>query len=188
MAWARDSGFAMQDRPSGGWKPVVAAARALLVDASIEPPPGEGPKPLGKGKRLSYRYPTAGIPGAPARSDDPIRQADHAELCELALRLWLAETYGRSREDYARWQVGSGWPAASRFDQHGGFSKLRARARAANTVERRVHGTPVTDATRLRAERLRNRLVGDEAPVAFCDAVRAVLAGGAETGQPPRST
>lgn len=187
-AWARDSGFAMQARPSGGWKPVVADARALLVDAGIEPPDGDGPKPLGKGKRLSYRYPAAGIPGAPARSDDPVRQADHAELCVLALRLWLAQAYRRQRDDYARWQVGSGWPAPSRFDQHGGFAALRTRARDANAAEHRDHGTPVTDTTRLRAERLRNRLAGAERPVPFADAVRAVLAGAVETAQPPLST
>jgi hypothetical protein len=124
----------MQARPSGGWKPVIADARGLLVDAGVEPPVGDGPKPLGKGKRLSYRYPAAGIPGAPARarSDNPARQAEHAELCVLALRLWLAQAYRRQRDDYVSWQVGSLWPAASRFDQHGGFARLRARTREEN--------------------------------------------------------
>lgn len=158
LAWARDTGFAMQDRPTGGWKPVIAAARELLVEAGLEPPAGQGPKPLGKGKRLSYRYPLAGIPGAPTRSSDPVRASDHEELCVLALRMWLADHSGSSRDDYLRWQVDSGWPAASRFDQHGGFKALRARAREQNTGEWRAHGEAVTPATRERAELLRNRL------------------------------
>jgi len=188
LAWARDTGFAMQDRPTGGWKLVIAAARELLADAGLEPPAGEGPKPLGKGKRLSYRYPLAGIPGAPTRSTDPVRASDHEELCVLALRLWLAERGESSRDDYIRWQVDSGWPAASRFDQHGGFKALRTRARKQNTAESRAHGKAVTPTARGRAEQLRNRLAAiEDHPVPFGEAVRRVLAGEHRAGRPPRS-
>ncbi len=46
----------------------------------------------------------------------------------------------------------------------------------------------MTDTTRPRAARLRNRLASAERPVQFADAVRAVLAEAVETAQPPLST
>lgn len=194
LAWARDSRFAMQDRPRGGWKPVIAGARELLIGAGVEPPPGDGPRPLGKGKRLQYRYPVDGVPGAPPRADEvaTVRTAKFEELCVLALRIWLVEVGvrgGTTREGYLSWQVGTGWPAPSRFAPYGGFKTLRARAREANAAERRRHGQPLTDMTRRRAETLRRHLTAaTPGPVPFADALRAVLAGPHAEGQPPKQT
>lgn len=192
LAWARDSRFAMQDRPRGGWKPVIAEARELLIGAGIEPPPGDGPRPLGKGKRLRYRYPVDGVPGAPPRADEvaTVRTAKFEELCVLALRIWLADVGGRggtTREDYLSWQVGTGWPAPSKFAPYGGFKALRARAREANAAERRQHGQPLTDMTRRRAETLRRHLTtATPDPVPFPDALKVVLARPHADGQPPK--
>lgn len=183
-AWARDTGFALSTRQFNPWKPVITRAAKLLAAAGIEPPSG-GPKGLGAGEHVKYRYPVNGIPGAPPRDGrgTPERNAVHEEFCVLALRVWLASLASKdsvSRSRYLSWQVGSGWPAPRHFDRHGGFKLLRERARRDNDTCRREHRTPMTKKDRERVELLRDRIRGTGArpdDVPFETALAAVLAG-----------
>ena len=138
----------MQNMPPGGMRPVREAAAKLLVAEGV-PLPGR-PKARGRGKRLAYRYPADGIPGAPKRDHGerkpPLKASPRVRtLCRrlavLSLRIWLAGLPAgdkRTRAGYVRWQLGNGWTAASSFGQYGGFAALRREAAAANAAARRA--------------------------------------------------
>jgi len=122
---------------------VVDGARVLLNGADIQPPAGAGPKPLGRGKRLRFRYPVNGIPGAPPpgrspRPGDPEHRRLRHEFSVLSVRVFLAT---RDRGDamsyhaYIAWRTPEdGWSAASRFV----WSEVKPEALAANRRARRA--------------------------------------------------
>jgi len=183
---------------SGPMSPVRKQAARLLTAQGIEPPADAAPRALGKGKRLSYRYPTGGIPGAPRRgrygprhsSPDNKRQEQlRRELVVLSLRIWLGDLSAadrRTRSAYLDWQVGTGYTPASAFDKHelGGFSKLKQQAAEENSRVAAAGGEPLADARR-RVQAFRDKLaesklsdrLGAVEPVPFGEALRAVLAG-----------
>lgn len=66
FAFAASCDLRMQDMPEGGTKPVRAAAGALLDEHGVTPP--GPPKPLGRGKRLTCRYPWTAFPERPGET------------------------------------------------------------------------------------------------------------------------
>jgi hypothetical protein len=200
-AWASHCGFALQDVKGQRLGDVREAAAALLRQHGHDPPRA-APKGLGQGKRLSYLYPTPGVPGAPAanRTAASLKPDRYRELCVLCLRIWLSELTprdGRTQRDYGAWVSGSGWVAHSRFRQVGGFAKLKKQAERANARARQAHGVAVPEQARARAAQLnqrRQRRKRDSPPAAgrlpaqfaFAAALEAVLRGPHCKGQPPK--
>lgn len=177
-SFAQHADFALTTKEQGrSWADVISAARELLVGEGLDVPPGDGPKPLGKGKRLKFRYPINGIPGAPpartraARASGdgnepkPRQRADEAERlrrewCVIALRVFLAQLRASERDgqrDYADWRQGTGWPAHGELTRRGGLELLRTEARKANAAEQRRTGKKVSDAALVRGEELTAR-------------------------------
>ena len=166
LAFAASCGVRMQNVPAGGMKPLRAEATQLLEAEGLTPP-GQ-PKPLGRGKRLTYRYPLAGIPGAPRRdrherSPQPepeprLAELGH-ELAVLSVRMWLAEQRNsgrRVRAEYVAWQRGSGWTSASTIDKnYGGFAALKREATQANAETRRSGVRAIAEHVRGEAKRVR---------------------------------
>jgi hypothetical protein len=204
-AFATSSGVRMQDAPAGGMKPVRAAAAQLLEAEGITPP--GPPKALGRGKRLTYRYPVAGIPGAPRRDhaarsqqmppDSRITELGR-ELAVLSVRKWLTERRDsgrRVRAEYVAWQRGSDWTSASTIDRnYGGFAALKREATEANAAARRSGVAVVAEQVLVRAQEVRAELRAIYAagrarqpePVPFAEALAAVSAGPHETASPPK--
>ena len=148
--------------PAGPIGPQRDKAAELLRAEGIDPPSAK-PRRLGKGKRLSYRYPTAGIPGAPPRNarrsgSEPDRRPTKRYLYDeerhtfavLSLRVWLASLPAdarRVRSQYAAWQAGTQWTTPSVFDKGlGGFSALKDQADEENARVREAGGDPLADA------------------------------------------
>ncbi|MGH2761122.1 MAG: hypothetical protein ACRDLD_00770, partial [Thermoleophilaceae bacterium] len=177
-SFAQYAGFALAAKKDERWADVLAAARELLAGEGLDVPPGDGPKPLGKGKRLTFRYPVSGIPGAPPARQrrladgSGVQQSSRLrsrgaevedlrrEWCVIALRVFLASRRPAERDGqraYADWRWGTRWPAHGAFNKHGGLEALRAEARKANAEEQRRTGTPVSDATLARGEELTAR-------------------------------
>lgn len=161
LAFARASGFAMADRPKGLWAPVVAEARELLLAAGIAPPPGDGPAPLGRGRRLRFRFPANGVPGAPEHVGDRMRTPAEKrrlrkELALLSVRVFFAAAGpSATRAQYVAWcSSGDGWPPASGFV----WSDVKREAVAANRRDRRDHGVDVPEAAHARAGELKRLL------------------------------
>jgi hypothetical protein len=105
--------------PKGAMAPLRVEADQPLSAAGHEPP--KRTCGGGKGKRLAYRYPVDGIPGAPLRDPDarrgqlvtnPAVKALRRERALTSVRMWLASTSAqdkRTRHEYVRWQAGTGW-------------------------------------------------------------------------------
>lgn len=186
QAFAIDSRFALASRKGADWKLVVADARVLLEREGVPVPVGDAPKAMGRGKRLSYRYPVNGVPGAPvpshlrrhstalvdqqSDSDEPAR---HRELCITGLRVWVASLNTRDKRTcaaFATWRAGKGWPSQSKFARHGGFGALKAEAAAANDRDLSANGEPVPHDLLRRADQVKRELD---------DALLARLAGNA---------
>lgn len=205
LAFATSSGVRMQAAPAGGMKPVRAAAARLLEAEGLRPP--GPPKPLGRGKRLTYRYPVAGIPGAPRRDlaergqqmpPDPRIAELGRELAVLSVRRWLTERRDsgrRVRAEYVAWQRGSDWTSASTIDRnYGGFAALKREATEANAAARRSGVAGVVEQVLARAEEVRSELrviyaagrARQPEPVPFAQALAAVLAGPHGTASPPK--
>lgn len=204
LAFATSCDIRMQDKPAGGMKPLRAAAAALLEAQGIAAP--GPPKTMGRGRRLTYRYPADGIPGAPLRDLDarkPQLQANpratelRRQLAVLSLRMWLLGLPAgdtRVRAHYVTWQKGTGWTSASSLDRYGGFAAIKREATEANASARSAGGPPIADRVVADAEALRSELralhtagrARQVKPVAFADALRAVLAGPHLTAQPPK--
>lgn len=192
LAFERSCNFALADVPPGGMAPLREQAAALLRAEGVTPPTGASR--LGRGKRLSYRYPVNGIPGAPPRVSNSVKLPDDVAarrdelrrgLAVISLRVWLAELAAndkRTQAQYRRWQVGSQWPAASTLGRLGGFSALKAEAEQANQEARRQTGNPLPPEVLARADAIRAEMVqvaggAPVQPVPFGEALRAVLAG-----------
>ncbi len=159
----------------------------------------------GKGQRLTYRYPVHGIPGAPLRDNRRRpRPGENArfdalgrEFAVISLRVWLAGLTSHEKRvasGYKRWQVGTDWTRGSGFGPHlGNFSELKREASDANTSVRQNGGDPLADAL-ARADIIRADIqailnegaVQQPDPVAFVDALAAVLAGPHAEAQPPK--
>lgn len=196
MHFAGSCGIRMQAKPSGGMGPFREQAAALLAAEGVAAPTRT--RGGGKGKRLTYRYPVNGIPGAVSREPaerreqleaNPRLKALRRELAVTSLQVWLAglgADLSRARAGYVRWATGTGWTPASMFDKygHGGFTALKKEATAANAAVRRAGGDPLADALAradtLRAERdavYQTGTTRKPEPVAFGEALHAVLAG-----------
>ena len=135
--FAASCNIRMRDTQPGGMGPVRAEAADLLTAAGVASPGGT--RGGGKARRLTYRYPVGGIPGAPLR--DPVKSRGVAlpgkrydelrrQLAVMSVRVWLAGLDSgarRVRAHYVRWQVGSVWTPASSFEKWGcgGFSSQR---------------------------------------------------------------
>lgn len=177
-SFAQHADFALASKEQcRSWAEVISAARELLVGEGLDVPPGEGPKPLGKGKRLKFRYPVAGIPGAPPARPRAARVSGNGqsakprqrgaeveglrqEWCIIALRIFLAQLRSgdsAGQRAYADWRRDTGWPPHGAFNKHGGLEVLRSEARRANAQEQRLTGKPVSDATLARGEELTAR-------------------------------
>lgn len=194
LAFARSCNFALADVPPGGMGPWREQAAALLEAEGVTPP--SGTSRLGRGKRLTYRYPVNGIPGAPPQVSNNSKLSGavaeklrelRRELAVIGLRVWLAELSAndkRTQATYRRWQVGSQWPAASTLARLGGFTELKAEAEQANQHDRRRTGQPLPPEVVARAKAVRAEMTqladggqGPVPPVPFGEALRAVLAG-----------
>jgi len=216
QAFAIDSRFALASRKGADWKLVIADARVLLEREGMPVPIGDAPKAMGRGKRLSYRYPVNGVPGAPVPSHlrrhstapadpqpDPDEPAKHRELCVTGLRVWLASLNTRDKRTcaaFATWRAGKGWPSQSKFARHGGFSALKAEAVAADERDRSAHGEPVPHDLLRRADQLKRELdkllvdrvagpaphVEAAGPPSFGEMLRAAAAGPHAVGAPPK--
>jgi len=182
--------------PNGPVGPVRDEAAKLLRAEGVEPPTRT--RGGGKGRRMVFRAPVNGIPGAPLRDREDRREqmAETPRLRELqleyailSLRVWLAGLTGndpRPRSAYLAWQAGSVWMAPSAFDKEarGGFSALKRRAAAENARVRRTGGDPLADAT-TRANAVITELaelyaagtVRQPEPVPFGEVLRAVMDG-----------
>jgi hypothetical protein len=202
--FAASCNIRMQDVPSGGVRPARAEAIRLLKGAGIAPP--SRTQGGGGARRLTYRFPVNGIPGAPLRATDPARarpgenpllDALRRELAVISMRVWLAGLAAgdkRVRAGYARWQVGSDWTTASSLARHelGGFVELKREANDENARIRQDGGDPLADATAratvIRAELQAISASGTVQPdaVPFADALRTVLAGPHAEVQPPK--
>lgn len=183
--------------------PVREQATALLAAEGLSPPTRT--RGGGKAKRLTYRYPIDGIPGAPLRDrgerrqqlvQNPRMQELRRERAVASLRVWLAgldTNARRSQAQYVRWQVGSGYAAASLFPRSGGFAALKQEAADDNARVRQAGGDPLADAqarvdavaAELEAIRQAGK-VRQPKPVLFGDALRAVLAGPHAEARPPK--
>jgi hypothetical protein len=204
LHFAATCNIRMQNAPPGGMGPRRIEAAGLLRGLSLAPPSRTSGG--GKGRRLTYRYPANGIPGAPLRDAAPCpRPVADARLDVLAreltvasLRVWLAGLGAgdkRVRSEYVRWQVGSGWPSASSFDRRdfGGFASLKREASEQNRSVRQAGGDPSAEALTcagvVRAE-VKTLRAGGEAdqpePVPFEQALRTVLAGPYLRAEPPK--
>ena len=204
LHFAAACGVRMQDKPPGGMGDIRAQAADLLRAEGAEPP--TRPRGGGKGKRLTYRYPMAGIPGAPLRDPDDRRRQLVAnprlaqlrrELAVLSLRVWLASLTAndmRTRAQYLSWQIGTGWTPASGLDAFGGFAAVKREAARENDRARREHGTDLPDDVAARLDAIRAEVeaiyaagqVRQPEPVPFGKALRAVLAGPHAQARPPR--
>lgn len=204
LAFAASCGVRMKNVPAGGMKPVRAEASQLLEAEGLTPP--GPPKALGRGKRLTYRYPLGGIPGAPRRDDQaPSPQPDDPrirelgrELAVLSVRMWLAEQRASSRRvraEYVAWQRGSGWTSASTIDKnYGGFAALKREATQVNTAARCAGVRALAEHVRAEAERVRVEIVAardaerarEPEHMPFSEALDAVLAGPHGTASPPK--
>ena len=187
---------------SGPMGPYREHAAALLRVAGIAPPTRT--RGGGKAKRMTYRYPSGGIPGAPPRNprrncaegtERPTmtrRRHLHGEerraLAVLSLRVWLAALPAdarRVRSEYVVWQVGTQWTRAGAFDEGlGGFSALKREAAKENARVRQAGGDTLADALgSARSIRTEHRVlapprtVAKPEPVLFAEALRAVLSG-----------
>lgn len=184
MAFARASGFAMAARPKGAWTAVIEAARGLLQGAGIQPPHGDGPRPLGRGKRLRLSYPANGIPGAPRRggprTDDEHKRLRH-EFAVISVRVFLADPAAQGRTSYHAYiawrRPADGWATARTFT----WSAVKPEAMAANRRDRQTRGVEVPPEVLARGEELKRLLAqrrpGDEKTMPFAEAVAAVLNG-----------
>jgi hypothetical protein len=180
---------------SPSWDDLIRRAAALLAEHGIEPPPATRAKPLGKGRRLTYRYPTAGVLGAPPASGAPRnergRLALRHELAVLGLRVWLASVPAggsASQDTYRRWRSGTHFLAPSRFKDSGGFTHLKREALDANARARREHGEAVPASTLARIDEVVAQLARplSTVDVPFGNALRAVMAGAHAERQPPK--
>lgn len=192
--------------PSGPMGPVRAEAARLLGAEGIPAPTRT--RGGGKGKRLSYRYPTNGIPGAPLR--DPVARRDQmrvnprlADLRQerrvLSVRVWLAglaAAASRSQSAYAAWTNGKPeWVATSTLIRHGGFEKHKQLAAAENARIRQAGGDPLADALAKAKEVAESEAAiyaGGTArtppPVPVGEMLRAVLAGPHTEVEAPRQS
>jgi hypothetical protein len=187
---------------NGSMAPFREEAARLLQAEGVTPPTRT--RGGGKGKRLTYRYPANGIPGAPVR--DPESRADKLrnprldELaereCILSVRVWLASLAAdekRTHSTYARWSAGSGWRSATSLVRRGGFSRFKELAAAENERARRAGEDPLADAL-AEAERVRAEVeaiyaagqVRQPDPVPFGEALRMVLASPQVEESPPK--
>lgn len=202
LHFAGSCGIAMAVKPAGGMGPVREEASRLLLAEGVTPPTRT--RGGGKGKRLTYRYPVNGIPGAPLRdpglrehSSDPRVDALRRELAVMSLRVWLAGLPTRAprvRAEYVSWQVGTDWPSAGLFDRYdyGGFSALKQEADDANARVRQAGGDPLVEAL-ARASGIRDDAEAVKATltlnqpdaVPFGEALRVVLASPLAEAQPP---
>jgi hypothetical protein len=203
--FAGSCGIRMQDKGAGRMGPLREQAALLLAAEGVAAPTRT--RGGGKGRRLTYRYPVNGLPGALLRDRADRRQQlrTNPRLAELrrglavvSLRVWLAGLDAgarRVRVDYVNWAVGTDWVPASVFDKygHGGFTALKKEAAEANAAVRRAGGDPLTEAVAhagaLRAERdaiYKGGTARQTEAVAFGVALRAVLAGPHAEAQPPR--
>jgi len=171
-AFARHAELALPDIVDTDWRALCNEADELLRADGLAAPAASRPaRSGGRGKRLTFSYPTNGIPGAPAlvtkpappaaAAADPETQIDRAERmrgrCVLGLRVWLASLTSRdkrTRAAYVEWATRSGWPSADTVSRHGGFAALRLEAEAENARDRRRHGTPLPNDVLARVEKL----------------------------------
>jgi hypothetical protein len=204
LHFASSSGVRMAD-PTAPMAPVREYAAQLLVAEGLTPPTRT--RGGGKGKRLSYRYPMGGIPGAPARDGQGQQQPLHGhprlaelghELRVLSLRVWLAglpASAKRTQRAYASSRSSHGGVSVGTLIRHGGFDRFKALATAENEGVRRAGGDPLADALQA-AERVRAEVEAIYAagapaqpePVPFGEALRAVLSGPKAEVQAPRQS
>lgn len=198
LAFAASCRVRMQDTPAGVMKQLRIPAGELLEAEGLAPP--GPPKALGRGKRLTYRYPVDGIPGAPRRNQlqtSPRLIELRREFAVLSLRMWLVErsnTGKRIRADYLAWRPGTGWTSASLFDQYGGFAALKREATAENAAARRAGSSDIAADILARAEAARGELRAIQTegqaiqpdPVPFSEALGIVLAGPHATASPAK--
>jgi hypothetical protein len=179
-------------------------ATELLRVAGHEPPTRT--RGGGKGRRMTYRYPVDGLPGAPLRDPNarrgqltttPPLKTLRRERALISVRVWLASTAGsdkRTRTAYATWAVGTKWASASTLNRCGGFAALKREASEANADARRLQGTDMPDDVLARAEAITAEIetiyaagtVEQPEPVPFADALQMVLAGPHREGRPQR--
>ena len=202
--FATKSGTRMAD--PGPMGPVRAEATRLLAAEGITAPTRT--RGGGKGKRLSYRYPTNGIPGAPLRDHGARRDQARVnprlvelrhESRVLAVRVWLAglpADAARTHSAYTAWTSGKReWVASSTLIRNGGFEKHKQLAAAENARVRQAGGDPFADAI-AKANEVREEIaaiyaggaVREPEPVPFGEALRAVLAGPHSEAQAPRQS
>lgn len=149
-AFARASGFSLEDTKGIDWDIVLADARVLLTNEGESAPEAGRAKPQGRGKRLTVTFPVNGVPGARpyaprhAQTGRPRqrfsrvpldREAVRRELCIIALRVWLRGLRSREKRTqtaYLAWRRGTKWPPPSAFTRFGGFTALKDEAAAVN--------------------------------------------------------
>jgi hypothetical protein len=179
---------------------------AELLRAAGQAPPTRT-RGGGKGKRMTYRYPVDGVPGAPLRDLNTRRRQPkkattafktlRRERALISVRVWLASTSAgdkRTRSAYATWAVGTKWVSATTLNRYGGFTLLKGEASKANAAARRTHGTDVPKHVLARAEAITAGTeasyaagaVSEPEPVPFADALRTVLAGPHKEARPPK--
>ena len=163
IRWGRHAGLSFQW--PGVTDGLMTVAGALMRAHGLEPPAAERPVGRGSVRRL-IRVPAAAFPDAPApqrkqsAASGTVNDAahiEHAELCVLALRMWLAELApgdSQGLRSYRTRRRGTSWPTQAAMDRHGGFGALRDLARAANAASRRSSGAPMTDFDRARLKEL----------------------------------
>lgn len=193
--FATTCGFALPAYKGANWDELIRKAAALLAQHGVEPPPAVRAKPLGKGKRLTYRYPANGVPGAPPASgaprDDRARLALRRELAVLGVRVWLAAVRpgdSTSQDSYRRWRRGTDFLAPNKFKDFGGFTRMKREALDENARARQEHGEEVPRAAFARVEEVVAQLARPlgVSHVPFGDALCAVLHGPHVERQPPR--
>lgn len=193
--FATASRFALPDLKGADWDACIAKGYRLLIDQGVRAPAPTRAKPRGRGKRLTYLYPTGGVPGAPRPSGTPLDkatlQALKRELAILGLRVWLASldtTESPSQDRYRQWRSGTPFMAPSQFAALGGFTQLKHAALADNTRARQDHGELVPPAELARFDEALAQLARPNIPkpVPFADALAAVLAGPHDSRQPPK--
>lgn len=127
LRWfAKAAGFALADDAAKPWGGFLAEMRAAWLSLGHWCPN----RPPRVAERQRYQPKPGDLPAdLPARVRD--RWAD-IDVCADALNSYW-DTLPRGREPkqkgYGAWAVGKPYPAPSRFQQHGGFTTVRERAR-----------------------------------------------------------
>ena len=146
---------------------------------------------LRPGTRITYLYPVDGIPGVPRNLSRDRNQGPDSErlvlkrrLFALGVRIWLLTLSGAekaTRNDYQRWQAGTGFLSSNNVDRFGQWSEIKREAEEENGRVRAEGGDPLADAweqhAAVQAERDALIATASIADFSFPDALKAVLAG-----------